>query len=739
MIVEDAVGEFNSRGGLTVAKRKLQAQDIFSIELVGDVALHPSKPKTAVVVERLVETENTYQSHIWMVSTDDGKKMLGTNSEKSETAPAWSPDGQWLAFLSNRGSEAMQLYVMPEAGGEAICVTNVKDGVESFEWSPDGRRIGFISKDASERDVEHESPREKFTKDVRHIHRSFYRLDGSGFFGSQRSHLFLVELANLMNGTYQVPVKGESLKSGFVCTQVTQGEFDIDSFGFSPDGKSAVVATNVNEDAETTFRQFLYLIELPTSERVLSASSTKEATQDITGLALEQGAETSSGAGQGAGLGAGLGPVAISDMHCLTPDFHTAAKPRFSSDGNFIAFKGEDHQHGPNTLTGLYLYDIQSGQVKWLTKDSDELFENRSIADTRTATRDALEWSADDKALYTLMSRRGTTQLVKVAVESGAVEYLTEGQQCVLAYSFSENDRELVYTAGTSTDPANVYGGLAPEQRKLTQWNEGFLADVDLSVPERFEFDSDGLTLDGWIMLPTSDVPTGGYPAVLEVHGGPAMMYSESFFFEFQLLAASGLAVVYTNPRGSVGYGQEFCSCIEMDWGNLDFRDVEKLMDTAVERFPLHSQQLGIAGGSYGGFMSAWAIGHTKRYKAAVVMRAVINWYSMMASDVGYAMPAEEFGGVAPWDDPERYMRISPITSVGNVEASTLIVHSENDYRCPIDQGEQFYIALKLRGVPVEFLRFPEESHGLSRSGKPWHRVVRLEEISRFLRRELVK
>lgn len=135
--------------------------------------------------------------------------------------------------------------------------------------------------------------------------------------------------------------------------------------------------------------------------------------------------------------------------------------------------------------------------------------------------------------------------------------------------------------------------------------------------------------------------------------------------------------------------------------------------------------------------MSAWAIGQTKRYKAAVVMRAVINWYSMMASDIGYVSPAEEFGGKAPWDDPERYMRISPITYVNNVETSTLIVHSENDYRCPIDQGEQFYIALKLRGIPVEFLRFPDESHGLSRNGKPWHRVVRLEKIAEFLRREL--
>ncbi|KPV44601.1 S9 family peptidase [Alicyclobacillus ferrooxydans] len=699
-------------------KRKLTAEDIFSIELVGDNARHPSQPKAAVVVQQVDEKENTYRSHIWMVSTEDGSKSLFTNSSKSETAPAWSPDGRWLAFLSNRNRDAMQLYVMPEAGGEAVVVTDIKEGVEFFQWSPNGTEIAFVAqvemtnRSKAPEDSANEAPREKFTKDVRKIQRSFYRLDGVGFFGDKRGHLHIVDLRKLAAGSKMIPDKGQDLKILFPCVQVTHGEFDIDSFDFSPDGRTLVVATNIHPDAEKTFEQHLYEISLPHAD-----------TRD------------------------GMEPVPVSAMRCLTPTFHAAAKPKYSPNGQQIGFKGENHQRGATTLTGLYLYDVASGQVTWLTKDTDEIFENRSIADTRTNTSDALEWSSDGRFLYTLLSRRGTVQVVRVAVDTGSVEYLTRGNHCVLSYSWDAKNEELVLTIGTATDPANVYVQYSKQTqadeaeqdlpRLLTDWNQRFLESVELSTPERFEFESDGLMLDGWVMFPSEPASEKGYPTVLQVHGGPAMMYADAFFSEFQLLAANGMAVIYTNPRGSVGYGQDFASCIEMDWGNLDFKDVEKLADAALARYPLCAEQVGIAGGSYGGFMSAWAIGHTKRYKAAVVMRAVINWYSMMASDVGFATPAEEFGGKAPWDDPELYMRISPITYVNQVETSTLIIHSENDYRCPIDQGEQFYIALKLRGVPVEFVRFPEESHGLSRGGKPWHRVVRLEEIAGFLSREL--
>jgi len=208
-------------------------------------------------------------------------------------------------------------------------------------------------------------------------------------------------------------------------------------------------------------------------------------------------------------------------------------------------------------------------------------------------------------------------------------------------------------------------------------------------------------------------------------------MYTPTFFFEFQLLAAAGIGVIYTNPRGSQGYGEDFCSAIWGDWGNVDYQDVMAGVDAAVERFDwIDPDQLGIAGGSYGGYMSSWVIGHTDRFKAACVMRPVTNCYSFFGtSDGGYRWDEIWGKGQPPWENPDDYLRQSPITYVGNVKTPTLLIHSENDHRCIIEQAEQFYIALKKLGIEAEFLRYPNESHGLSRGGQPWHRIHRLRHI----------
>ncbi|MCL6454342.1 MAG: S9 family peptidase [Alicyclobacillus sp.] len=715
-----------------MSKRAVSAEDIFRIRLLGEVAMHPDGSAIAATVTELDREENSYRTHIWRIEAESGEMRVFANGSKSDSKPRWSPDGRWLAFLSNRSTEHQQLYVMPADGGEAVRVTAFPDGVEAFQWAPDSRRVALTTRvdlnkgprvdwGAEDR---RESPREKFSKDVLRIRKSFYRLDGVGFFGDKRAHLHVVDLAALATSS-AVAGTDQAIRQQFPYACLTFGDFHVDSFDWAPDGQSLAMAANPREDAERTFAQYLYRVPVP---------------QTLEGAA----------------------PVATEDLVCLTGEFHWAGALKWSPDGRRIAFRGHNRQHGPTTMAGLYALDVESGRIQWLTEGIDEVFENSSLTDTRGSVRDELAWSPDGSAVYSLMSRRGTVQLVAVDATTGALRHVTDGAHCVLDFSLDRAGERMALHVGTSLDVGNVYlldGALSTNAagvngaadrptdsahpyatgagRRLTDLNRAYLDEVELAVPQKFHFESDGLTLDGWAILPPAPAPVGGYPVVLEVHGGPAAMYAESFFLEFQLLAASGMAVVYTNPRGGLGYGQEFVSCIEMDWGNLDFRDVEAGIEAALARFPLNPSEVAIAGGSYGGFMSAWAIGHSKRYKAAVVMRAVINWYSMMASDVGFVTPAEEFRGPAPWEDPDRYMRISPITYVNHIEAHTLIIHSENDYRCPIDQGEQLYIALRLRGVPVEFLRFPDESHGLSRNGQPWHRVVRLEAIQSFLAKEL--
>ncbi|MCL6444105.1 MAG: S9 family peptidase [Alicyclobacillus sp.] len=699
-----------------MTKRRITAEDIFNIQLVGNVARHPDKPKAVVAVTRMDKEDNSYRTHLWLVPTDGGEPSLYTNGSKSESAPAWSPDGRWLAFLSNRNEDKNQLYVMPEAGGEAVQVTFLPDGVGTFRWSPDSRRVAFTANvqewardEKPEKPDAEKTPREKFTKDAMHVKRSYYRLDGAGYFGEKRTHLFVADLTQILS--YQSHRREPDAlfdKSLVPTVRFTDGPYDVNAFTWSPDGRSIVISTHFEQDREP-FRACLYRFDVPGS------------------------------------LSADLPPVQPDAMTCLTQDLYAAYDPEFSPDGRFIAFEGHNREHGNSTLSTLHLLDCLSGEIRKLAPEEDLVFGNHSITDTRASVSARLWWSSTSDAVYSVVSHRGTVQLVRVDVATGAIHWLTEGNHCVLSVGVDRADKEAVLTIGTPLDPANVYaipldgqGGL----RKLTEFNEAWLNEVELAAPERFTFTSDGLQLDGWTMLPSGDAPAGGFPAVLEVHGGPAAMYSDSFFLEFQLLAASGMAVIFSNPRGSTGYGQAFCSAIEgpegLEWGDLDFKDVEACMDAALAKYPLDPQRLAIAGGSYGGFMAAWAIGHTKRYRAAVVMRAVINWYSMTgSSDFGFISPKEEFGGKAPWEDPDRYLRISPITYVGNIEASTLIIHSELDFRCPIEQGEQLYTALRIRGVPVEFLRFPGESHGLSRTGKPWNRVVRLEKIAEFLTREL--
>ena len=328
-------------------------------------------------------------------------------------------------------------------------------------------------------------------------------------------------------------------------------------------------------------------------------------------------------------------------------------------------------------------------------------------------------------------------------VVTGECTSITSGEHCILSFSLNKKSSSATLVRATTTDPGNVYAielpmgtGGATGLRRLTNWNADFLNQLDIVKLAKLRFTVDGLTLDGWVMLPSEPAPTGGYTTVVQVHGGPMAMYGEQFFFEFQLLAATGAAVIYCNPRGSMGYGQEFCHCIRAKWGAVDFSDIETFVDAAIERYPLNGHQIAIAGGSYGGFMAAWAIGHTDRYKAAVVMRSCVNEYSMFGTcDVGFE-DMHDFG-FAPWENPEAYFKVSPIASAGHMHAPVLIIHSENDLRCPIEQAEQLYMALRVRHVPVEFVRFPNESHNLSRSGKPWHRVFRLEKIESFLAREL--
>jgi dipeptidyl aminopeptidase/acylaminoacyl peptidase len=306
-----------------------------------------------------------------------------------------------------------------------------------------------------------------------------------------------------------------------------------------------------------------------------------------------------------------------------------------------------------------------------------------------------------------------------------APERVIGGERQITSLSRSADGTLLAFTATDPVTPAEVFICQADgtSERRLTDLNRAFRDEVEFVRPERYRYERDGFTLDGWIMRPAGYEPGRRYPALLNVHGGPATQYGHTFFDEFQVQAGAGYAVIFTNPRGSQGYGEAFTRSVRGDWGGGDFADVMLGLDEALRRCDfIDPERLGVLGGSYGGFMTSWAVGHTDRFKAACSERAVNNTYTLFGtSDIG-SFFSETQAGVQPWDDMQWFIDHSPLTYAKQITTPLLIMHAENDLRCPIEQAEQLFTVLKKLRREVLFIRFPDETHEMSRSGRPRHR-----------------
>jgi dipeptidyl aminopeptidase/acylaminoacyl peptidase len=328
---------------------------------------------------------------------------------------------------------------------------------------------------------------------------------------------------------------------------------------------------------------------------------------------------------------------------------------------------------------------------------------------------------------------------------SGKPELVVGGRRQIGSYDLAGGT--LAYTVTTPTSLPELCVRVEGEERQLTDLGAEFVADRVLVEPEHFVATSaDGTDVDAWIMLPTDAEEGERRPTLLNIHGGPFTQYGNRFFDEFQLQVAAGYVVLFANPRGSSGYSEAWGRAIRgrtapvdpgSGWGGVDYEDLMAVVDEAVRRFPsVDPERLGVLGGSYGGYMTSWIIGHTSRFKAAVSERACNNLLTMEhTSDVAGSFRTEI--GVSHLDDPEEYRRQSPITYVRDMHTPLLILHSENDLRCAIEQAEELFAALRMLGRTPEFLRFPGESHELSRAGAPKHRVQRIEAILDFFGRKL--
>ncbi len=649
-------------------KRRVTIEDLYQLKWVSDPQISPDGTQIAYVAKNVdPEDKNKYRNQIWMVETKGGEPYPFTGGQKSDTSPRWSPDGKTLAFISNRSGDN-QIWLMSAQGGEARQLTKFKRPLGGIVWSPDGTQIAAVGKigPSDEADKSDGSKGEK--SDVKVITRLHYKMNGEGFLGDRRSQIFIVKVA-----------------SGEV-RQLTSGDYDHGGATWSPDGKTIVFASKRYSDADYVSHSDLYAI-----------------------------------------------PVDGGEITKLTQSFGPCSAASFSPDGSRIAFYAHEMSHGGATLTGVYSIPAVGGEAKPLLLGFERSVGNQVGSDMVSSSDPGPVWSQDGSLIYFLATDHGRTRIYRVPAEGGEVEAITCGNRAVYGFSYSRGGKCFAYVVTEPTNIGDVHTSLAcgAQETRLTEANKAYLEEVHISTPERITFTaSNGVEIEGWILKPYGFKPGVRYPMVLEIHGGPHVAYGYSLMHEFQVLTSKGYAVLFTNPQGSQGYGQAFNAATHHDWGGQDYRDLMNAVDYALTLDYIDPERLGVTGGSYGGYMTNWMIGHTDRFKAAVTQRSTASRYSMFGtSDVGFHNGSYEFDG-NPWDNPEHYLKHSPLTYIKNVQTPVLILHSEQDYRCPIEQGEQFYTALKWLKKETVFVRFPDENHELSRSGKPKHRVERLQHLS---------
>ncbi len=650
--------------------RPMTAEDLLRLHLVGEPALSPDGTMVAVAVTTLDGEADAYRSAIWLVPvagpTDPSEPVQLTAGAKRDTTPRWSPDGTRLAFLSDRDAEAAQLWLIPIRGGEARRLTDLDNAVSDPVWAPDGRRLAFVAKLTP--------PDPNPGSDVKVITDARYKYDGEGFLDGKRRHLWVIDAD-----------RPEAAPE-----RITDGDFEHLSPAWSPTGRELAFAANRNPEWQL------------------------ERSRDIWAIVL--------GGDQPRRLTSGDGRFDL---------------PAWSPDGRHLAVIGHRKLDLEAPNDEVWIVPAAGGEPRSITATFDRGVGDQAIADIGQCPSQRPTWSGDGRAVAFLAGDEGTTHVFTATVPDGKVMRLTDATvpRRVAAFDRSRDGATLVFAVSDPVTPFEIRvgsGGGDSSERPLTTFNADLLAEVAVSTPEPFWVDTvDGRRVHAWMMRPPGAVPDRAYPAILEIHGGPHAMYGASFFHEFQLLAARGYVVVYANPRGSTGYGEAFAQALRAAWGENDTPDLLAVLDQALARGGLDPQRLGVTGGSYGGFMTNWLLGHTDRFRTAVTQRSICDLTSLYGTDdIALVSLDTEFGG-PPWrpETRDRYRELSPITYVERITAPLLILHSEEDYRCPIGQAEQLFVALKRLRREVVLVRFPHESHGLSRSGKPQHRLERLRRL----------
>ncbi len=702
------------------AKRPIRETDLFRFVWVADPQISPDGRTVAFVRVTVDAQREGYDTAIWVVPADGSAPPRPFTSGRHDAAPRWSPDGRRLAFLrtvekeGKPGEAPAQLYLLSLDGGEARALTDLAGGVDSPAWSPDGRTLAFTN-GANEKDLakaakgrEPRQPEESrpqaapttagaepqrppesedlddgHESDVQVIHRVVYRRNGAGYLDTARpSHLWTVALP-AGDGTPPPAPR-----------QLTRGAFEEQQPAWSPDGKLLYfVSRRVADPAYEPRRLDLYA--------VATASPAGEPREVVS-------------------FDGSIDELALSrDGRRLAWTGGANGHPERSYDENDLFVASTAPGSAPKNLTAGFTGDVGGG----LSGDQHP---------PRGGGPAAPIWSRDGGAVYAVAAVRGRANLMRFDAGSGGAEPVTSGDQEVVAYTAAADGSRFALTLSTPTRLGDlfVFDTADRRLRQLTHLDDELFSGLALTPPEEITYRSfDGRQIEAWVQKPPGFDASRKYPLILNIHGGPHGAYGYTFDHEFQWMAAKGYVVLYPNPRGSSSYGEEFGNVIQYHYPGDDAKDLLAGVDELIRRGYVDPRRLGVTGGSGGGVLTNWLIGHTDRFAAAAAQRSIADWAGFWYTADFSQFTRSWFKG-APWEDPADYAARSPITYVTSIRTPLMLIEGDADYRTPpADGGEQMFRALKYLKRPVVMVRFPGESHELSRSGRPWHRIERLRHI----------